>query len=111
MEGMEFISTMVESLSERKILFVYCIDTAAKSSIKFNAVPCFRFNYVLGHCGFPNMLRRRFIVQFVDSEKTRDKFNGITLPAVIKIPSSCLIKVKDFLYIMFTLPFGNVVVR
>lgn len=95
MEGMEFLSTMVESLSGRKILFVYCIDTAAKASIKFNAVPCFRFNYVMGHCSFPDMLRRRFIVLFADCVKTRDSLNGMTSPAVIEIQSSCLIKVKD----------------
>ena len=107
MEGMEFLSTMVESLSGRKILFVYCIDTAAKSSIKFNAVPCFQFNYVLGHCGFPDMLRRRFIVFFVDSQNTRDTFDGTTSPAVIEIQPSCLIKVKHLFLVMFTLQFWN----
>ena len=97
MEGMEFLLTMVEHLSERKTLFVYCIDTAAKSFIRFNAVPCFQCNFAMGHCSFPDMLQRRFIILFVDSEKTRDIFNGITSPAIIEIQSSCLIKVKDIL--------------
>ena len=89
--------TMAETFRESTILYVYCVDAAARTSIQFSAVPCFNYNVLLGHCSFPYMQRRRVIVLFPDSENVRKKFNDFaSSPAVIDIKASCVVKVKRF---------------
>ncbi|KAL9977354.1 hypothetical protein ACROYT_G014746 [Oculina patagonica] len=50
MEAMEMLHTMVEAFKDRTMVYVYCVDAAAKTSIEISSTPCFRYNVLLGHC-------------------------------------------------------------
>ncbi len=86
--------TMAEAFKDRSMLYVYCVDAAARTSIEISSIPCFRYNVLLGHCSFPDMQRRRLIVLFPDTENVRQKLIDLNSPAVIDIKTSCLVKVK-----------------
>ena len=75
-------------VSERKLLYLYCVDKEHVFELTVPSLPFFKLKCLFGHVSFPGALSERRIVVFPQSERTTRKLEDVVSPCVIQVTSS-----------------------